>query len=75
MYKLSPRFFLSPRFLALPVIALAVIIALANVSTRTTTAGTEVAAPKVFRAINCSDPAKANTSACTVAGDRGRTVR
>jgi hypothetical protein len=75
MFKLSPRVLLSPRFLALPAIALAVIFALAQTATRTTTAGTQVAAPKVYRAVNCSDPAKATTAACTVAGDQGRTVR
>ena len=75
MFKVSPRFLLSPRFLALPAIALAVLIALAQVSTRPTTAGVEVAAPKVYRAINCSDPAKAATAACAVAGDRSRVVR
>jgi hypothetical protein len=77
MFKLSPRFMLSPRFLALPLIALAVIVALAQVSTRSTTAkpGTEMASPGVYRAVNCSDPAKASTAACTVARDPARTVR
>jgi hypothetical protein len=76
MFKLSPRFMLSPRFLALPLIALAVIVALAQVSTRSTSStGTQVASPAVYRAVNCSDPAKASTAACTVARDSARTMR
>lgn len=77
MFKLTPRFLMSPRFLALPVLAVVVIVALAQTSTRSTstTAGVEVAGPKIYRAINCSDPARANTAACTVAGDPGRIVR
>jgi hypothetical protein len=74
MFKLTPRFLLSPRFFALPLIALAVIIALSQNTTRST-ATVEVASPKIFRAINCSDPARANTAACAVAGDPARTVR
>jgi hypothetical protein len=75
MFKLTPRLLASPRFYALPLIALAVIIALAQTTTRSTSTGVEMASPKIFRAINCSDPARANTSACTVAGDPARTVR
>ncbi|HEX2216856.1 MAG TPA: hypothetical protein VHG27_09240 [Xanthobacteraceae bacterium] len=75
MFRFSPRFLLSPRFLALPAIALAVIIALAQTSGRSTSTGVEVAGPKIYRAVNCSDPANAATAACTVAGDASRTVR
>ena len=75
MFKLTPRLLLSPRFYALPLIALAVIIALAQTATRTTSGNVELASPKVHRAINCSDPARANTAACTVAGDPARAVR
>jgi hypothetical protein len=75
MFKLTPRFLLSPRFFALPLIALAVIFALAQTTTRSTSTGVEVAGPKIYRAINCSDPARANTAACTVAGDPARAVR
>lgn len=75
MFKLTPRFLLSPRFFALPLIALAVLFALSQVSTRSTSTGMEVAGPKIYRAINCSDPARANTAACALAGDPARTVR
>lgn len=75
MFKLTPRFLLSPRFFALPLIALAVIFALAQTTTRSTSTSVEVAGPKVYRAVNCSDPARANTAACTVAGDPARTMR
>ena len=75
MFEFTPRFLLSPRFFALPLIALAVLLALSQVSTRSTSTGLEVAGPKVYRAVNCSDPGRANTAACAVAGDPARTVR
>ncbi len=77
MFKLTPRFLLSPRFLALPFIALAVLVALAQTTTRptSTTASIDAGSQKVYRAINCSDPARAAAAACTVAGDTGRVVR
>jgi hypothetical protein len=74
MLKLSPRLLLSPRFLVLPVIALAVIVALSQTSPSIST-GLEMAGSKIYRAINCSDPAKATSAGCAVAGDQGRVVR
>ncbi len=76
MFKLSPRFLISPRFLALPAIALAVLVALSQTSsTRSVATDAQVASQKIIRAVNCSDPARANTAACTVAVDPARTVR
>jgi hypothetical protein len=75
MFKFTPRFLLSPRFFVLPLAALAVLIALSQVSTRTPWTGLEVAGPKIYRAVNCSDPAHATAAACAVAVDPARTVR
>lgn len=75
MFKLSPRFLISPRFLALPAIALGILIALAQTTTPTVSTGAQVAAPKIVRAVNCSDPARASTALCVVAGNSARTVR
>jgi hypothetical protein len=76
MFKLSARSIFSPRFLALPIIALTIIVALAQTATRNqTVAGTQVAGPTVYRAVNCSDPAKATAAACNIATNPARTVR
>ena len=75
MFRLSPSFMLSPRFLALPLIALAVLVALSQTTPRASSTGQEASAPKIFRAVNCSDPAKAGSAGCTVAGNPTVTVR
>jgi hypothetical protein len=69
MLNLSPRFFLSPRFLALPLIALGVIVALAQTGKHAPTANTHMAAPKIYRALNCANPANAMQAACAIAAD------
>lgn len=66
---------LSPRFLALPVIVLAVIGGLAATSSRTITAGTQVAAPATLKAVSCANPVNRNDPACVVVRDDTRIVR
>lgn len=75
MLKFSPSFLLSPRFFALPLIALTVLVALAQTNARAPSTGQEASAPKVFRAVNCSDPSKAGSAMCTVAGSPAVAVR
>ena len=74
MLKISPRFLLSPRFLALPTLALVLIVALSQTSGLKSSA-TEMAAPKVYRAVNCSAPEKAAAAECALAGSTGTIVR
>ena len=74
MPNLSPRFLLSSRFLALPLFAVAVIVALAYAG-RAERAGDQVAATKIYRAVNCANPAHATSTACTVAAGTVTRVR
>lgn len=66
---------LSPRFLALPVIALAVIVALAQSHGGSKSTGTEVAAPSVHRAGNCTTPGKRTSAACAIATTDATVIR
>ncbi|HET9904213.1 MAG TPA: hypothetical protein VFQ27_10995 [Xanthobacteraceae bacterium] len=67
MLNLGPRFLLSPRFLALPLIALGVIIALAQTGKSPKPTATQVAEPRIYRAVNCTNPANAGHPACGIA--------
>ena len=76
MLSLSPRRIFSPRFLALPLIALGVIIALAQTGKQNPSAGGQLAAPKIYRAVNCANPVNAAHAGCAVAtGDTLTHVR